>query len=362
MNKLRRNLAFLLAVCLMITCGPSVVTAKKAHTLGNTVTNQFLDSMAAENEGRIYYGIRNKIYSVKTDGTGKKEVYTVKGGAGENGFSRVAVYGGFIYALYDSYGGSDGTRNKLVRVKPDGSGFKSFGYALTAAAADGKIYYTKAELVSDEYDNSYLRPAGVYSMNPDGSSKKALVKKKDTSVLAIDGADIYYQTRDSRTGKLVIYCCGMNGKKAKKLVTIDGRGGNYALSGSSFFYSEETPDDKKGFKTDVYRLNMKSGKTKKVYTCKSGDTLESLFIEGNSMYLATYDEGLKKINLETKKETTLVSSSQKSPVYAVNRVFVSVIVYERYREDMKNGTNISIILAKKSNGKKIKEIGAYFTS
>ena len=80
------------------------------------------------------------------------------------------------------------------------------------------------------------------------------------------------------------------------------------------------------------------------------------------MYLATYDEGLKKINLETKKETTLVSSSQKSPVYAVNRVFVSVIVYERYREDMKNGTNISIILAKKSNGKKIKEIGAYFTS
>ncbi len=80
------------------------------------------------------------------------------------------------------------------------------------------------------------------------------------------------------------------------------------------------------------------------------------------MYLAAYDEGLKKVNPDTKKETTLISSSQKSPVYAVTGVFGSVIVYERYREDMENGTNISIILAKKATGKKIKEIGAYFTS
>lgn len=342
--------ALLLAIAMLITLPVTEVSAKKAHALGNTVTNQLLGARTAEYEGRIYYGIYNKIYSVKKDGTKKKEIYTVKDGEGANGFSSIAVYDGYIYALYDSYGGSDGIRDKLIRVKLDGSGYKSFGYASTVAVVDGKIYYTKAELETDECDNLYLENMGIYSMNPDGSGKKAIIKKKGITILSADWNRIYYKVYDYKTGKTSFYHCDTKGKNKKKLVTIANSNSRYALSGDNFFYSEEKTADK-GIMTYIYRLNMKTGKKTKVHT--STDLMTNFYVDGNTLYTASYNDGLKKVNLSSKKESTLV----KGPMGAINGIHGSVMVYSKYKEEL-----TAMILAKKSTGKKIREIGTYFVS
>lgn len=344
--------ALLLAIAMLITLPVTEVSAKKAHALGNSVTNQMLGSRTAEYGGQIYYGIRNKIYSVKKDGTKKKVVYTVKDGEGANGFSSIAVYDGYIYALYDSYGGSDGSRDKLIRVKLDGSGYKSFGYASTVAVVDGKIYYTKAELETDECDNLYLKNVGIYSMNPDGSGKKAIIKKKGITVLSADWNRIYYKVYDYKAGKTSFYHCDIKGKNKKKFVTVASININYALSGDIFFYSEEKISDE-GITDYIYRLNMKTGKKTKVYAGQTSDFLTSIYVDGNTLYTASYNEGLKKVNLSSKKESTLV----KGPMGAINGIHGSVMVYSKYKKEL-----TAMILAKKSTGKKIREIGTYFVS
>lgn len=327
-----------------------VLYGANQHKLGNSVTNQMLGSTTASYKGRIYYAVQNSIYSVKKDGTGKKKIYTGKGKRAE-GFTRIAVYDGYIYALYNSAELDEGMCDytKLVRMKLDGSGYKSYGYALEFAVADGKIYYTKAKQVKNPMD--LLEPIGIYSMKLDGSKSKALVKKKGIVFLSTDGKNIFYKIYSNTNYTESIFRCSMSGKNRKKLLTISGFS-RYALSGDNLYFTEEREDenDEDNDTSCIIRFNVKTGERTEVYTTQ--ETIWSFTVEGNALYCRCGfgDNLLKKVNLSDKKETTV-----EKDVYEYG-IHDDVIIYDRYP---RNSSKVTWYLAKKSTGKKIKKIGSY---
>lgn len=338
------------------TKGLPVMHGAKGHKLGNSSTNQMLGSITAEYKGRIYYAVQNSIYSVKKDGTGKKKIYTGKGKRAE-GFSNIAVYNGYIYALYDSAEIGEGMScyAKLVRMKLDGSGYKSYGYALGFAVADGRIYYTKAKQVKDPMD--LLEPIGIYSMKLDGSKSKALVKKKGVVFLATDGKHIFYKVCSETKYTTSIFRCNMSGKNREKLLTTNNLSnyivsGDCALSGDNLYFieSRDAENDEDEDTSCIIQYNMKTGEKTEVYTVK--DTIWMFAVEGNTLYCKCgfWDFKLKKVNLSGKRETTLAKDVN---IFGIHG---DVIIYSTFSDrDYKE----TWYLARKSTGKKIKKIGTY---
>lgn len=352
-QKGKRIGALLLAAVLLVTMQTVSIPAK-THTLGNTVTNQMLGSATSEYDGRIYYGYDDKIYSVKKDGTGKQTVYTMKDGQGLNGFSSVMVLDGYVYAIFDFYGGSDASNSQLVRIKLDGTGYKNYGNAANVTAVDGKLYYTKGVMRTEE-DSTYMEYKGVYSMNKDGSKSKALVKKNGFSLNATDGRVIYYSGYNTKTAKYEVYRCDMKGKNRKNLLSSENlRNGCFAVDGNDFYYALENTEGT--YSTSIYKTNIKTGSQKKIYTCK-GD-IQSVCVNGKYLLMSSYEKGLVRVNKSTGKSKVL----NKHTGAGICGIHGSVMIYEQYRMDMKNGTDIDMILAKTSTGKKIKKIGAFFVS
>ena len=101
---LKKVTVMILSLALLLSVLPVPASAGTVK-LGNSFVNQLLGFGSAEYNNRIYYGISQKIYSIKKDGTDKKILVDMKDGS--NGFYKIAVYGGYIYAIYDYYGGSD---------------------------------------------------------------------------------------------------------------------------------------------------------------------------------------------------------------------------------------------------------------
>lgn len=335
------------------TKGLSVMYGADQHKLGNSVTNQMFGSTTAAYKGRIYYAVQNSIYSVKKDGTGKKKVYTGKGKR-PAGFSNIAVYNGYIYALYDSAEIGEGMCNytKLVRMKLDGSGYKSYGYALGFAVADGKIYYTKAKQVKDPMD--LLEPTGIYSMKLDGSKSKALVKKKNTVFLSTDGKHIFYKVYNQTKNTTSIFRCNMSGEAQKKLLTTNDSSnnlqfGDFALSGNNLYFIERREDENNKDETIscIIQFNMKTDEKTEVY---AEETIWSFAVEGNTLYCICdfFDFKLKKVNLSDKKKTSIAQDVKSLGIHG------NVIIYSTF-----SGGKETWYLARKSTGKKIKKIGTY---
>lgn len=347
--------AVLLAIAMLVTLPVTEVSAKKkVHMLGNSVENQMLGSHSAEYKGRIYYGINNSIYSVKKDGTGRKKIYTMKEG---NRFTRIAVYNGYIYALYDFSPDPSSARDKLVRIKLDGSKYKCLDYADTFAVADGKIYFTRKKPTGKKNDAA-LKTLGIYSMKLDGGSIKAIVKGSGLSLLSSDGKHIYYENKSNKTDRTSIYRCDMKGKSKKKLLTIKDYADCYAISKGYFFYALYNRDSEDTIQSkSVYKLNMKNGKKTKVYTEKTRQELQDFFVEGDSLYINNYGKGLKKIKLSTKKESILM----KGIVCSIDGVYGNAMVCSKHKDNYTDDLNIQMYLMKKSTGEKIKKIGEYYT-
>lgn len=351
--------ALLLALVLAVTMQTVTVSAK-THTLANSMTNQILGSRTCEYGGRIYYGYDDRIFSVKKDGTDKKTVYTMKDAKGLNGFSHLIVYDSNIYAIFDFYGGSDTCNCQLIRVGLDGTDFRNYGNASNIALADGKLYYTKAVMSTDEEGYSYMENIGIYVMDPDGSNSKPLVKKSGNYLIATDGAAIYYRSYNTRTDKYEMYRCDMQGKNRKKLLSLSGSLHCFAVSGNYLYYGVENCKILKSgateWTTTIYRKSMKDGSKKKICTCH--DNVTNFYVDGTKLYASNYEQGLVRVDLSTGKSRVL----DKHAGAGLRGVHGSVMVFEQFRMDEKNGTDIDMILAKTSTGKKIKKIGAYFVS
>lgn len=299
---------------------PPVVMAEAAetHTLGNSVTNQLLGGSSVEYKGRIYFGGYNDkgypcIYSVKKDGTQKKNVFTDTSSQFEffGRFDHLVVCKGYIFA-------SSKLNGTVIRIKPDGTGYKcwkeSIGDDITAA--DGKIYYRGNK--------------GIYSMNPDGTNKKRLLKQKGY-ISAVDGKHIYYFNENQD-----IYRCDMNGKNRKKLLTYCQMLG---LSGEKLYYCD-------GENSNIYSLDMKTGKKKKIYTQKIRRS-ETFAYNGN-LYIPNNGKGYTKVEIKTGKKTTVWPE-----IGIVLGIHGDVMMYETWENDKEK-----IVLAT-VKGRKIKTVNSY---
>lgn len=348
-EKWRKSAFFLLLIMLLSICPVSV----RADTikLGNSFVNQLLGSRSAEYHNRIYYGISQRIYSIKKDGTGKKLVMDMKDGS--NGFYNVAVYDGYIYALYDYYGGSDSSDCQLLKIKLNGTGYKNLGRVNDFAITDGKIYCTKTKHISaaSSNDTTYNEVHGLYSMNLNGTSAKKLVSGKNIVFYGTDGKMLYYGNRNWNTGNTAVYTCNMKGNSKKKIKTVNGMEGIFFDQNSVYYQKADSEDN---YKQDIYQVNMTTEKEKVIY--KASGWVSSFYVKNHILYIST-DNGLQKINLNTGKK----ESVNKQVKNGIRGIHGSVIVGERFRMDMKAGTDYDVFMIT-SSGKMIKRIGAYFVS
>lgn len=344
----KKAAAVLMAFVLLLCIYPAKTEAKSIK-LGNTLENQFLGSGTVEYNNRIYYGISRKIYSIKKDGTGKKLVFEMKDGG--NGFYEMAVYGGYIYAIYDYYGGSDSSDNHLLKIKLDGTSCKNLGRVNDFAIADGKIYCTKTRRISDEYDNQYNETKGLYSMDLKGANTKKLFSGKSLSLYGTDGKTLYFGSCDWETGKTTVYTSNVKGTNKRKIKTVSGLEGVFFYKGN-MYYKRSNPDDP--IQCDIYKVDNNTGKTKLLYN--SSGWISSFCVDNHNLYVSA-DEGLQKIDLNTRN----IAMVNKQVTNGIRGIHGSVIIGERYRMDMKAGTDFDVLMLKLS-GKIIKKIGAYFTS
>ena len=108
------------------------------------------------------------------------------------------------------------------------------------------------------------------------------------------------------------------------------------------------------FKQYIYQVNIITVKEKVIY--KASGWVSSFYVKNHILYIST-DNGLQKINLNTGKK----ESVNKQVKNGIRGIHGSVIVGERFRMDMKAGTDYDVLMIT-SSGKMIKKIGAYFVS
>ena len=121
----------------------------------------------------------NKVYFSTTE-TGLIQCYNIKTGKTTTvisedgkGFYSMKKNGGYLYAIYDSYGGSDGSNDSIVRVSINGGSMETLAKGNKFVIKKNTIYYTKTKRITDKYGNDYDKELGVYSMSLDGSNQKA---------------------------------------------------------------------------------------------------------------------------------------------------------------------------------------------
>lgn len=349
--KWKKLTALVMAFVLLCSIWPAQEQAKTVK-MGNTFENQLLGSGSVEYKNRIYYGLTSKLYSVKKDGTDKKFVCEPEAGA--NGFCEVAVYGGYLYATFDFYGGSDSSDCHLLKISLNGKSMKDLGRVNEFTIVNGTIYCTKTKHIPATQDaegyftSSYNKVLGIYSMNLSGGNSKKLMSGDLMRLYGSDGKKLYYDKYNYNTGNTTVYTSDMKGKNKKKIKT-DSAMSSVFFSQGSLYYKK---DVSKGYA--IYRVSMKTGAAKKIYT--ASDWFSNFSVEGNYL-LVPSKKGLLKVNLRTGKKVTL----NKQVKSVIRGIHGSVLVGERYRMDEKAGTDYDVLLIKKS-GKTLKKIGAYFVS
>lgn len=346
----KRMGALILALVLALTAYPATVQSK-THTLGNSLTNQMLGSHTCEYGGKIYYGLGDRIYSIKKDGTKKKTVFLMKDAKRCNGFTQIAVYDGYIYALFDYYWGDDDQNLQLVRVKPDGSDYRNFGNAASFSIVDGRIYYTKEVVKRNDTGQTNIEGRGIYVMDLDGGNEKVLVSNKQSRLFATDGTYLYYHVDHSKTLETQLYRCDMNGKNRTRLLA---KSAVAVVDGDNIYYLRVRTGANGGLVSSIYRKNQKNGAIHKIYSCK--DLIVNFYLNGKNLYVSRDEKGIVRVNLQTGKAKIL----NRHVGAGIKGVHGSVVVFEQYREDEKDGMMVDIVLAKIATGKKIKKLGTYF--
>lgn len=348
----KRMGALILALVLAITAYPATVQAK-THTLGNSFTNQMLGSHTCEYGGKIYYGLGDRIYSIKKDGTGKKTVFLMKDAKQCNGFTQIAVYDGYIYALFDYYKGDDDQHLQLVCVKLNGSDYRNFGNAASFSVVDGRIYYTKEVVKRTDKGQTNIEGQGIYVMDLDGTNEKVLVSNKQSRLWATDGTHMYYHVDNLKTLETQLYRCDMNGKNRTRLLA---KSAVAMVDGDNTYYLRVRTgaNGGGGLVSSIYCKNQKSGAIRKIYSCK--DLIVNFYLSGKNLYVSRNEKGIVQVNIQTGKAKLF----NRHVGAGIKGVHGSVVIFEQYREDEKAGVIVDIVLAKVATGRKIKKLGNYF--
>ena len=256
-----------------------------------TLTTGFKVSAKTYSINNNYYGgscstvvVKNKVYFSVTE-TGTIQCYNIKSGkttkiisTDGKGFYSMKKKGGYLYAIYDSYGGSDGSNDSIVRVNIKTGKMETLAKGSNFVIKKKTIYFTKTKRVTNKYGDSYDKEIGVYSMNLNGNNQKACnnvtlssksLKKIKTSkgTLISSGetySDSYYSPKKlvfkSKNGKKkTIY----NISKDKKTYSYSSIG-YYTLQGNYIIY--KTTIKTKNNSTDgVLVITKTNGKGKKIF-------------------------------------------------------------------------------------------------
>lgn len=339
----RKRMTSMFLVVILLLSAQAVPVSAKEPILGTTVTNQnFFETSSCEYDGKIYYALANELYSVKKDGTDIKQVCVVKDESCKHPeITNLTVLGDYIYAIFKPT--IDAPDGRLIRMKPDGAGYKIYkgekydGFNVLCAV-NGKLYYSKHR------KNSYIDD--IYSMNSDGSEKTMLVKGADNPI--IDGKTIYYKLRANYDGKTEqkIFRCDMNGKNVKEIVSTKQYICHFSVDGDYFYYVTA-----KGLSNQAnynyYRKNLKTSSLKKVYV---GHWPMGIYAKENNLYILDENtDNLIKLNTSTGKSKVI-----KKKVIQFLGVFDDVMVMETTKQ--KDGW-CHILLLDCSTGKEIATLG-----
>lgn len=175
----------------------------------------------------------DKVYFSTTE-TGMIQCYNIKTGKTSTviskdgkGFYSMKKKGGYLYAVYDSYLGSDGSNDSIVRVNIANGTMETLAKGNQFVIKKKTIFYMKTKRIVDQYDNAYDKEIGVCSMNLDGSDQKT---RKDVK---------------------------LSTKQLKKIKTSKGTlvstGKTY--TGDDYFPEKLVFQDKNGKKKTLYNVN-----------------------------------------------------------------------------------------------------------
>lgn len=155
------------------------------------------------------------------------------------GFSDILVKGKYIYFIWNKKGGIV-DEQYVYRVNKNGKKAKKLAIGCDIKLVGNRIYYTKCKLVNDKDDGICTETVGEASMNLDGSNKR---REKG----------IKYSWKNSSPAMLVKY------QDKTDLTT-----GNY------YYYLKNNG-------RNLFRIHLKTGKEKKLYTCGVGEEIDSVY-------------------------------------------------------------------------------------
>lgn len=227
---------------------------------------------------KVYYSITETgciyCYNMKTKKT--KTVAKAKG----NGFSCLKKKGNYLYAVYDSYQGSDGCNLSIVRVSIKSGKKTTLAKGCNYILAGNKIYYTKTKRVKSEY-GGYDKELGTYSMTLTGKNKKSAKGVKintehdaKSKIIGSKGSlytkgktkNNYYMSKslhfDSRGGKSTVIYDILSDSNATTYATIE----YYTLQGNYIVYKKNVKDNKYGAVGQLVLVKTDGTNAKVIYS------------------------------------------------------------------------------------------------
>ena len=290
-NFIKKCLSFVLS--LLILLSPVLTSVSSAQTSSTT---------SAKSGDYLYYSVYNKLYKINTK-TKKKQLvlYNKSWWSIDN----ILVHKGYIYCVIDTCYGTGEEYEYIYKVKTNGTNGKVLDKGRNLIVCGDKLYYKKIDFDKNDFDDTF-KIYGIYSMNLDGSNKKAIKSSSDIYDFKIYKSNIYYKTSKN------IYKIDLKGKNNKKIMDADDKD-IFAIYQGNIYYNKFNYDKK----TDnIYKFNLKTKKSTKVmsnalgfdvsngyvyYTKNKENTIVSIYrmkISTNKKYLLTS----KKFFIQASKE------------------------------------------------------------
>lgn len=288
---------------------------------------------------KFYYNIYNKLYRMNLKTGKKKLVYTYKDAFSINS---IQYYKNKLYIVIDKFMGTGGSYPYITRLNENGTGMKILDAGDSVTIEDGMLYYIK-QIELNDFES--FDPVGVYSMKPDGSSKKCRIKNDIVSNAVCDGKSIIY------TDLYGTFRTSLKGKGKKQITARDQN--VFGIYKNIVYYSEINGA---GIE-QVFQKDLASNKVKKLGFNTESSKIKLDPLTSKLYYVKSDSAGKKEKIIQKDLKTGSVKTIMTSDnIYNIS-VFGDYILYAKGQEDYNTISRIMRISTKK----KIR-IGKYFVS
>lgn len=185
--------------------------------------------------------------------TGKiKKIFEKNGKNCKHGiFEDIVVKGKYIYFTWNRKAIGAIDEKYVYRVGKNGKNAKKLATGCDIKLVGNRIYYTKCKVVNDKNDGVCTEPVGEASMKFDGSNKRS-------------EKGIKYNWKSSSPDN----AGGYSGKTT-------------AVTGNYYYYFNNKSHD-------LMRVNLKTGKEKKLYTCNSDEKIDAVFVHKDAVIVRVF--------------------------------------------------------------------------